>query len=256
MYSELSYVSLSLFTENTEWIVSNTEVAMSSTKHTDGLVISEVTTCFDLTRRPVLEVLYTILPALLFVILSLSSCFVPPNSGERLSFSITSYLSFTFAMSAFMLNMPRDAINISLTSYVALILMFVNTTNVLWSVIIVRISAYPTEKVKIPEKLADFITKTNKSRSRKVSPEQFVTRKRNEVLRNTSESGVIPSAQDPVNATSRKESVKGSSQVIQATDFEPSWLDLANYLDKIFFGVMMLATVLVCLVFVFLIAPY
>lgn len=226
-------IPLDFFMESTEWIISDT--ASESVIYQAGLGISSsgLENTLTISRRPVLEIINTLIPGLVLVVLNLAACFVPPSSGERLSFSITSYLAYIFMNSTVQSVFPPNALNISFLSYTALVCMAISTTCVIWSVIVVRICQFSTEDCRIPGLLQRFTA-----------------------WRKLSTSKIVP-MEDIRGKESKSDAKTGGTQDTKEknADFretEITWADVADCLDKIFFSVLSLLTFIVCLVYMLL----
>jgi nicotinic acetylcholine receptor alpha-7 len=126
-----------------------------------------------LKRRPIFEIINVFLPILLLTVLNLAANFVPVNSGERLSFSITLYLSFVFITSAMVNEMPHVAKNIAFSSYIMLSFNVLNTASVLWSVFMVRMATWENQTTPVPislQKVVKLFHKIGSTTSTKVHP--------------------------------------------------------------------------------------
>ncbi|XP_045205964.2 acetylcholine receptor subunit beta-like [Mercenaria mercenaria] len=222
--SHLSDFALGMFQENYIWYHTQTEYKKftSSTEGT-GFSLSSVQFIITLKRRPTFELINSYIPILLLTVLNITTNFVPANSGERLSFAITLYLSFIFITTAHVDEMPHVSVNIAFSSYVMLSLNALNTANVLWSVLMVRMSRWHTCKVQISgtlKILVDWYHKEKGRRKVKVHP-------------NESDSVI----EDLDQRSERKEpQEKGSASNAEIGDEIDSltWLDVADVLDKVY----------------------
>ena len=214
----MNQIDMSLYRDNTEWEATQTNVSLISYK-VRNLAASGIGTELFLTRRPTLEIIGTFVPGLSLGILNLAACFIPPDSGERLSFSVTAYLAFIFYVSAVQLDLPRDAINISVLSYCLLAIGMTSTISVVWSVFIVRLSTCSSETHTIPTCLRSCLSqKRQSSHKGAVHPNDT-------------------NADDVIDFNKNEPSV----------DTPLSWLQVTYFLDKIFFAFMFVGAVIICL---------
>jgi len=221
LISGLDNVVLTLFSESTEWELVKTSSTALIIDAGEVIAGHGIETKLFIKRRPALEIMSTFIPGISLGILNLAACFVSPESGERLSFSITAYLSFIFLVSAVQLHMPADAINISALSFSLLAFGILSTASVIWSVFIVRVSVYSTDNRKIPYILHCLLTKNCCVRKKKITPDE------------------------------QKSGNVDLSEVTEdnSTGTTLSWLQLAKFLDKIFFVISCLIVLIICLVY-------
>ena len=106
-----------LFTENTEW--RNVKFTQSSKPYyfNDSalsgyfdVIIIEIT----MERNPTFYVLYLVIPSVLMAFVSVLVFLLPPESGERVSLSITVLLSYTVFLMTVSDMTPRGGSNTSL----------------------------------------------------------------------------------------------------------------------------------------------
>lgn len=245
LVSPTSGITFELFKENNAWVIQNThseKIVYASIS--SGVVVNGLRFGFALTRRPAFELVNTYAPILLLTTLNVATSFVPPDSGERLSFAITLYLSFIFLTTSLIDEMPRDAIKITTTSYIMLSLNALNTTGVLWSVFIVRLSKWSPATRQVPNVLKTLVRRfEHKCRT---------------ALRNTKVGGII--IQDPreENNVDNDESSKvaNNENVHWDESGHPpediTWLHVAAVLDNIYFifasvSVTTVMSVMVCI---------
>lgn len=152
--SSLSGLSLGFFQTNYAWMILTTKSKnVHFVEENVGYDINGLEFSLTVTRRHEFELINTYVPIFLLTTLNVATSLVPADSGERLSFVITLYLSFIFITTSLVDEMPRNAIRITTTSYIMVSLNVLNTTGVLWSVFIVRLSKWSTTRHKIPQSL-------------------------------------------------------------------------------------------------------
>ena len=137
------------FSSNGEWLV----VGSSSLVENTGV---EVKVTFSLTvkRKPHYFILNMMMPVLLLSVLNLFTFAIPCDSGERMSYSITVWLSFAVFLTVINANLPQSS-NISVIAVYGIMQLFMTTIVVITSAIQLRINSYSEEK-KIPKILTRF----------------------------------------------------------------------------------------------------
>ncbi|XP_060588114.1 5-hydroxytryptamine receptor 3A-like [Ruditapes philippinarum] len=191
-----------------------------------------------LKRRPIFEIINVFLPILLLTVLNLAANFVPVNSGERLSFSITLYLSFVFITSAMVDEMPHVANNIAFSSYIMLSLNVLNTASVLWSVFMVRMATWENKMTPVPislQKVVRFCQNIGSTTTTKVHPKINTT---------DDDSDAISTAKGLENSDIYDEGIVEKESIL--------WSDAVKLFDKIYFTattilVTCVISVMVCL---------
>lgn len=227
LYAPLSGIAFDLFQENNAWIIQNTNSeTLVYASGPSGHIVNGLRFGFALTRRPAFELINTYAPILLLTTLNAVTSFVPPDSGERLSFAITLYLAFIFLTTSLIDEMPRNAIQITTTSYVMLSLNALNTAGVMWSVFIVRLSKWPSTVRKIPNVLKAIV--------------RWV-RHKSHALRKTKVDGIIiKDSRDEDNVDHDVSNIADRNENVHWDESghppeEITWLHVAGVLDIIYF---------------------
>lgn len=101
-------LALHLFQENGEWDMTNHRA-----RNQDGAVLREVVCELTLKRRVAYHVINTVLPVLLLSVLNTLVFVLPPESGERMSLSITVLLAYALFLSAIGETMPSTSNSVS-----------------------------------------------------------------------------------------------------------------------------------------------
>ena len=143
LQSPTSEIQLIDIHENGEWEVkeSDAKILHVGKKNIDNITIPMFQSSFSLTRRPTFECVNSFTPLTLMSCLNIATCFVRPDSGERLTFAITLYLSLVFTSTAVSEKIPKSSLKMPYFSYQVLMINCINTVGVLWSIYIVHVAS-------------------------------------------------------------------------------------------------------------------
>ena len=217
--SHLSGFALGLLQRNDAWRYVSTDFQkVNYSAENIDYHLSSLRFTITLKRRPLFEIINVFFPMFLLTVLNLAANFVPINSGERLSFSVTLYLSFMFITTTMVDEMPHVTVNIAFSSYIMLSLNVLNTMSVLWSVIMIRMATWTNSKTPIPVS----IQKLTKIFQNKVSPN---TTKVHPII-----------VDEEIDTVSLGKELENKDTDVQTTENESmQWCDVANVLDKMYF---------------------
>lgn len=163
--------------ENGEWMVQNTKVTINilNAETIETLSITMLEASFTLKRRPSFEIINTFAHFFLMIFLNTLTCFIRPDSGERLSFAVTLYLSLAFASSEVIGRFPNNSLKMPYVSYEMLIINIINTATVAWSIFIVLLAGrQASELYPLPMFLIKYVIEKRKTKARaskNISPE-------------------------------------------------------------------------------------
>ena len=103
-------VDTTYYEPNGEWEFSTYSI-QSSTRSFESNSLPQVS--FDLTfkRRPMFQVMNTIIPMILLASLSVFVFQLPPDSGEKMGYSLTTLLAFAVYLTLVSANIPTTSIN-------------------------------------------------------------------------------------------------------------------------------------------------
>ena len=103
-------VETTYYEQNGEWEFSTYSIK-SSTRSFESNSLPQVS--FDLTfrRRPMFQVMNTIIPMILLASLSVFVFQLPPDSGEKMGYSLTTLLAFAVYLTLVSANIPTTSIN-------------------------------------------------------------------------------------------------------------------------------------------------
>jgi hypothetical protein len=134
LWSPMSNVSNLFFEANGEWNIINT--ASYFYWHPQYSYISYE---FRLERRPTFFVVNMLIPILLLGSLNVLVFLLPAASGERMSFAITTLLSYTVFMTMLSDTMPHTAAPMSFLSYYVMLMMFHSTFIAMTTIAVLRL---------------------------------------------------------------------------------------------------------------------
>ncbi|KAL4228245.1 hypothetical protein ACF0H5_013678 [Mactra antiquata] len=232
-------VSLAIYTEDDAWDISDT-LSQSLATEFDGDYLSNIQNTVTLRRKPLFVFVNRYMPLMLLTILNAVTSMIPQSCGERISFAVTIYLAFIFMSVSLVDDLPQNSISISLSSYGVLIVSLFNTSNVIWSVAITRMSVWNSNNSNIPKLLINLVRCL---RSKKVDTTG------NDVIDISNDSSLgkenIQSVQDmPID-----EADDTDKQEVETVD-AVTWCDVISVLDKIYFGCTFLLTIFVMIIII------
>ena len=118
-----SDVDLTYYNENSQWKVVKSELKEYQLKGIDGMV----TVKFSLKRKPEYFAINILAPIFMLCLLNPLVFFLPMESGERISYTITIFLSLAVFMTLISDNMPQSSDPMARLSYVLLATMGYST---------------------------------------------------------------------------------------------------------------------------------
>jgi hypothetical protein len=151
LISTLAFVTQTYFEENGEWKLINTSTSVITYSYSSFITFS-----FKLERRPNFFIVNTLLPLVLLGSLNVLVFLLPAASGERMSFAITTLLSYTVFMTMLSDTMPQTAEPMSFLSYYIMLMMYHSTFIAMATIAVLRL--YHKEDTKpVPEKIVTLI---------------------------------------------------------------------------------------------------
>ncbi|KAL4227238.1 Neuronal acetylcholine receptor subunit alpha-7 [Mactra antiquata] len=215
-------INLDIYTEHGGWDISDT-YAQGLVTEFDGSHLSNVLNTVTLRRKPLFVFVNRYMPLMFITILNSVTSLIPQNCGERISFAVTVYLAFIFMSVPLVDDLPQNSITISLSSFGVLIISLFNTANVIWSVAMIRISAWDPNKIKIPKILAKIVTslKANKDDS-STSTDDVID------IRNDKSVG-------KENNQDEDDEIDNAESQEEETADDVTWNDVIRVLDKLYF---------------------
>ncbi|KAJ8308725.1 hypothetical protein KUTeg_013599, partial [Tegillarca granosa] len=221
-------VDLQFYSPNGEWDLVNTSYATGNSKARRGQSFSSIEFTIEIKRRILFHTLNTLFPVSLMAFLIAMVFKLPPESGEKIGFSLTVLLAYAVYLSMISENIPSTSIYICyLAIYLALILAL-GTISVLCTIVVLNVYFRPDDE-EIPTYLNDYIIPC----LARLVCHRSCCCCRNKRGKNTS----------------RVEPLKSDEVIDQSTFEETSdmtWQEFAKILDKLFFFLFIRILVLTC----------
>ncbi|XP_062586822.1 acetylcholine receptor subunit beta-like [Saccostrea cucullata] len=149
-----SGVELTYYEPNGEWDFAS--YSMSSSTRTHGRnSLPQISFNLTFRRRPAFQIMNTIIPMILLASLS---CFVfqlPPDSGEKMGYSLTTLLAFAVYLTLVSANIPTTSINTATLSVYLIIMLAMGVISVLLTIYVLKCHHSPEER-PIPNYLRKF----------------------------------------------------------------------------------------------------
>ena len=123
-----------LFLENSAWVVHSSEVTVENISLTSALQAK-----LKLKRRHLYTIVNLIVPIFTLAFLNTWVFILPPESGERTSFSITVLLSFVVYMSILSDNVPKGSEPLSNLSLLIMTMIFYSVSLLFWTILSLRL---------------------------------------------------------------------------------------------------------------------
>ncbi|XP_025095155.1 LOW QUALITY PROTEIN: neuronal acetylcholine receptor subunit alpha-7-like [Pomacea canaliculata] len=123
----------------------------------DGALYPELVYKMTLKRRPSLLVLTVLMPVLLLAFINVFVFSIPSESGERLSYAITTLLSFGVFMSFILSSMPSSAETVSIMVIDMSALLILSAVYVLLCIFTLRLFHRDDDKHPVPKAVQTFI---------------------------------------------------------------------------------------------------
>ncbi|XP_060576776.1 neuronal acetylcholine receptor subunit alpha-3-like [Ruditapes philippinarum] len=154
--------------ENDEWVIESSDAAVTliQEKRIGKVFVPMVRISLTLRRRPAFILININTPLMLMSCLNMATCYVRPDSGERLSFAITLYLSLVLSATAAIEKIPNNSLRVPCMSYEVLFINIFNTIGVAWSIFIVNLASINViDQRKIPSLILNMVLKRRLNKS-------------------------------------------------------------------------------------------
>lgn len=213
--------SYSISYQHPEWLVEDM-VSSTYTMLESDANFAAIRFQFMVIRRPGFVIIHNIIPVSFIILLSMFIPLIPPDSGERLSYAITTFLATVFATVSFNDNIPNNSLCITMISYNLVVYYVLSSVGLIWSIAIVCLSRQSTDNMKIPMFLLKRL-KGNKKRD-----QDFVC-----VSNKTTESNL-----DEQKLDNSKDTIATPSRIqteCKSACAEIGWYEVSRFLDKLYF---------------------
>lgn len=149
-----SKVDTTYYEASGEWEFSTYSIS-SSTRAFGSNSLPQISFQLNFQRRPYFQVMNTIIPMILLASLSVFVFQLPPDSGEKMGYSLTTLLAFAVYLTLVSANIPTTSINTSCLSVYLIIMLAMGVTSVLLTIYILKCHHSPEDK-PIPHYLKVF----------------------------------------------------------------------------------------------------
>ncbi|XP_061172754.1 acetylcholine receptor subunit beta-type unc-29-like [Saccostrea echinata] len=133
-YNNMTYVDTTYYSANAQWSLEGTVMKRSSLGDYDNLIECQ----FILKRKSLYFVINMLVPILLLSLLNPLVFALPVESGERVSYAITIFLSFAVFMTLLCDSIPKSSEPMSLMSYFLIVTMSMSTLVCVLAVVTMR----------------------------------------------------------------------------------------------------------------------
>lgn len=147
-------VDTTYYEPNGEWEFSTYSIS-SSTRAFGSNSLPQISFHLKFKRRPYFQVMNTIIPMILLASLSVFVFQLPPDSGEKMGYSLTTLLAFAVYLTLVSANIPTTSINTPWLSVYLIIMLSMGVTSVLLTIYILKCHHSPEDK-PIPNYLKRF----------------------------------------------------------------------------------------------------
>ncbi|KAL4240049.1 ligand-gated ion channel [Mactra antiquata] len=205
---------------NQEWNILDIVSSLKQTHILGTALMTYYYECtFRVSRRPGFILLHNVIPAGFVILLSLFVPFIPPDTGERLSYAITTYLATVFMTVSFYDNIPNSSLCITLMSYNLVTYYAISSLSLIWSIGIVCLSKQTTKQMKIPKCISIRLENRTGNNSSDPNMKSFDDRPENTFVNEEGNTGTVDI-----------DKVDYNSDVSRI-----GWYEASRYLDKLFF---------------------
>ncbi|KAK3093894.1 hypothetical protein FSP39_021544 [Pinctada imbricata] len=149
IYDVDSPVNQDFYSPNGEWDLLAADGTKMEEKSRDGQTFSTLEFQIDIRRRPLFHILNTLFPVALMAVLIPMAFKLPPESGEKIGYTLTVLLAYAVYLTLISDNIPSTSITVCyLSIYLALILMY-GTLSVLLAIFVLVVH-HKSEQERIP----------------------------------------------------------------------------------------------------------
>ncbi|XP_060063546.1 acetylcholine receptor subunit beta-like [Ylistrum balloti] len=148
-------VNLDNYRDNEEWSIEKTVLETE-----DVNSINYATFTLTLARRSLFFLANLVFPILILSLLNAIVFLLPPATGERISYSITAFMSFAVYLTLTSENLPRTSEPLSILCVYLMIMTCISAGTALFTITTLRVF-HTEEEEKIPDRLATIVAVLN-----------------------------------------------------------------------------------------------
>ncbi|VDH99089.1 Hypothetical predicted protein [Mytilus galloprovincialis] len=139
-----SAIELTYFAENVQWWIDQTSISMSTINGASYLTFN-----LQISRRPGNVLINYALPVLILCILSSLSYMMPAESGERIAYSVVTFLSLVIYITMIADNIPRSSSPITIFSIYLTLMLVMSSLSMAMATLTLRVYSQE-EATEIP----------------------------------------------------------------------------------------------------------
>lgn len=221
-------VNLINYQENSEWTLDGSSIEEEEINNGSFAIMK-----LQFTRRPLYSIVNIVTPILILAIISTLVFFLPGNSGERIGYSVTAFLTFAVYLTMISDNLPKTSDPMSTLCYFLLCMVSISAGTALVTIFTLRIF-HKDEKLPVPNWLSNLVGCLNR---RVCNQDEF------------------EDPEYPALESQKRGKMDTGSVVTEDSEEEPErkwgvhWKLVASTLDMFFFLVFCILNVAVCVVF-------
>lgn len=148
-------INLDNYRDNEEWSIEDT---ILSTEDVNS--INYATYTITLARRSLFFLANLVFPILILSLLNAIVFLLPPATGERISYSITAFMSFAVYLTLTSENLPRTSEPLSILCVYLMIMTCISAGTALFTITTLRVF-HTEEEERVPDKLATIVAVLN-----------------------------------------------------------------------------------------------
>lgn len=144
-------VNLTNYHENSEWTLDGSSIEEEEINNGSFVIMK-----LQFTRRPLYIIVNLVTPILILAIMSTLVFFLPVNSGERIGYSVTAFLTFAVYLTMISDNLPKTSDPMSILCYFLLCMVAISAGTALVTIFTLRIF-HKDEKLPVPNWLSNLV---------------------------------------------------------------------------------------------------
>ena len=231
------------FTDNGEWELTKTDAYVTNT----GISIFNV--ALTMARRPAFVVIIVILPIIFLSALNIMVFILPPDSGERMSFTITILLALAVFLTIISDNIPKTSSPLSILCYFISLQCLLST--LICFVTLLNLRFFHKDDALVPTWVSSCVRRCQ----RRHSHNDYSSKMLNNSTNNKISDSVVANSEL---TSSEKKTLRCNDWNLESPkeqkEFKLTWRDISYYVDWIMFLISFVYMVICIIVFIFLFA--
>ncbi|WAR00318.1 ACHD-like protein [Mya arenaria] len=178
-----------------------------------------------LRRQPAFVTITIVLPVVALTCMNIFVFYIPVESGERISYSLTILLSVTLFISMVGEKLPSNGDGIASLCYFLVFAMFISGVTCLCNLVTLKLSSNATSGKPVPSLLQALVN------CRKKCKQTLFCTSKNSTVNNIDKESNIPETNDVVKIGEKQSGVKEDSQVESRPPV--TWMDASRWFDGV-----------------------